>query len=97
MKEFKLRSSFNIEEIKENYVLIKDNSNMTETMSVTNDAENVIGFLYGRGILANRRLFYIDTEGRVDELKHNGNHFQSFAPGYKSIFDFNQHKSEIKK
>ena len=51
-------------------------------MSVTNDAENVVKELHEKGILQGRRLFYYDSEGRLDELVHDGRGlFLSFAPG----------------
>ena len=64
--------------------------------SVTNDAKNVVADLaaqisvtgglvpsYGDdagGPLGTRRLFYIDSEGRLDELKHDGcGNFRGFG------------------
>lgn len=60
-------------------ILIKD---VGTGMTVTNDAEAVVRDLHRNGMLGKRRLLYIDSEGKVDELKHDGNGtFQGFAPG----------------
>lgn len=51
-------------------------------VSVTNDAEAVIGFLVASGHLgAHQRLFYYDTEGDLDELRHDGRKFLGFGLG----------------
>ncbi|MCC7475831.1 MAG: hypothetical protein IT425_10575 [Pirellulales bacterium] len=58
--------------------------------SITNDAEAVVAELYGRGLLGSprligshhRRVLYYDTQGNLDELKHDGRgRFTGFAPG----------------
>jgi len=42
----------------------------------------VVRDLHRNGMLGERRLLYIDSEGSVDELKHDGKGaFQGFAPG----------------
>ncbi len=50
--------------------------------SVTNDAEGVVAELHLRGRLpADRRLFYYDSEGRLDEiLMDEAGCFLGFAP-----------------
>ena len=51
-------------------------------MSVTNDAENVVESLAREGMLpAGRRLFYYDSEGRLDEILVRDKAFAGFAPG----------------
>lgn len=66
----------------EDRILIKDIGK--DCMSVTNDAEAVVRDLHRNGMLGERRLLYIDSEGSVDELKHDGKGvFQGFAPGVK--------------
>lgn len=50
--------------------------------SVTNDAERVVRELWEQGRLFNeRRLFYYDSEGSLDELVHDEGTFVRFAPG----------------
>jgi hypothetical protein len=70
-----MKSSFSITEIKDDRVIILDNN--MGGKSVTNDAENVVEYLYN--IYGNRRIFYIDTEGILDELRHNKGEFVGFG------------------
>ena len=53
--------------------------------SVTNDVENVVQYLSENNSLKNRRLFYKDSAGVIDEILHNNEKFTDFAPGYKGI------------
>lgn len=74
------KATYRIESQTEEQILIKDVGK--DCMSVTNDAEAVVRDLHRNGILGDRRLLYIDSEGEIDELKHDGNGaFQGFAPG----------------
>ena len=70
-----MKSSFSITEIKDDRVVILDNN--LGGRSVTNDAENVVEYLYN--VYGNRRIFYIDTEGVLDELRHNKGEFVGFG------------------
>jgi polysaccharide deacetylase 2 family uncharacterized protein YibQ len=70
-----MKSSFSITEIKDDRVIILDNN--MGGKSVTNDAENVVEYLYN--IYGNRRIFYIDSEGILDELRHNKGEFVGFG------------------
>lgn len=51
--------------------------------SVTNDAEYVVFRLHALGLLPEgQRLIYSDSEGRLDEISHDGQgHFTGFLPG----------------
>lgn len=50
--------------------------------SVTNDADNVVADLVAAGRLpSDRRLFYYDSEGQLDELLVKDGRFAGFAPG----------------
>ena len=66
--------------------MIRDNAVEMETMSVTNDAEAVVAFLKEHAILiGDSKLYYIDTDGRVDILEHDGNgNFTGFKFGYNN-------------
>ena len=70
-----MKSSFSITEIKDDRVVILDNN--LGGRSVTNDAENVVEYLYN--VYGNRRIFYIDSEGILDELRHNKGEFVGFG------------------
>ena len=76
------RSNYSIEEKGEAFLVIRDLGPWNKFKTVTNDAENVVAELHARGVLGNRRLFYYDSDGRRDELVHDGNGiFLNFAPG----------------
>lgn len=75
-----VRARYIIDKEDEKTVVIADVG--TTQMSVTNDAEAVVRDLHERGALRGRRLFYYDSEGRLDELVHDGRGvFVNFAPG----------------
>ena len=86
----KIRSDFTLVMNTPEWVLIRDNAVEKDTMSVTNDAENVVAFLKEKAILiGDSTLYYIDTDGRVDILKHDGNgNFTGFQPGFENEDEF---------
>jgi len=86
----RLKSSFTLRFNNLSYVLISDNSNELQTMSVTNDAENVVKYLKDNAVLiGNAILYYVDTTGRVDILEHDGNGtFTGFKAGYENEEEF---------
>lgn len=80
MSNHGVKAHYIMEKEDEKTVVITDVG--TTHMSVTNDAEAVVCDLHEKGILRGRRLFYYDSEGRLDELVHDGHgRFLSFAPG----------------
>lgn len=86
----RLKANFSLVMNTPDWVLIRDNSNEKQTMSVTNDAENVVRFLKDKAILiGDSILYYIDTDGRVDILEHDGNgNFTDFKFGYDNEEEF---------
>lgn len=75
-----LRSSFHFLET-HSAVFIYDTSPGTHKMTVTNDAENVIASLVSSGInLADKLVFYFDSQGRLDQMLVINNKFAGFAP-----------------
>jgi len=68
--------------ITDTLVLIAD-QDLVGRRSVTNDADVVVKDVDRRlGGLGRRRLFYRDSIGRYDELKHDGRgNFKGFAAG----------------
>lgn len=75
-----MRAKYRIEEQNDDRVVIRDVGQ--DCMSVTNDAESVVLDLQRNGMLDARQLFYYDSDGRLDELKHDGHGaFKGFAPG----------------
>lgn len=80
MAKIDIRAQYRIEEQTDDKIVIRDVGR--DCMSVTNDAEAVVRDLQRNGMLDGRRLFYYDTDGQLDELKHDGRGtFRGFAPG----------------
>ena len=75
-----MRAKYSIEAITDTYIFIKDTGKYDK--SVTNDAENVVKELYQSGILGNRRLYYEDSVGDVDEMVHRDGYFLRFNAGF---------------
>ncbi len=62
-------------------LVIRDRNELGH-LSVTNDAEAVVAYLFRAGTLRDgRRLFYYDTDGNLDELLIKDGKFAGFAPG----------------
>ena len=80
---------FSIEQQTESYILIRDLAEQYQCISVTNGAEEVIAALNQK--LKGRKLFYIDTEGCVDELCYIDKEFTGFKFGFKNEKEFNEH------
>jgi hypothetical protein len=68
------------------YVYIIDRGNGNNCKTVTNDAAWVVQELDDliEGF-ENKRLFYMDSDGRIDEILHNGNHFTTFKAGHEGV------------
>jgi hypothetical protein len=67
------------------YIFVRDIGHMTGR-SVTNDAEYIVGQLYlDFGLADNERIFYEDSEGEIDELKHNGQRFTGYKFGHEGV------------
>lgn len=59
------------------FIVVTD-LNVPGALSVTNDAENVVKSVFD--IYGDFRIIYHDSDGRVDELKHDKGVFTGFAP-----------------
>jgi len=67
-------------------IVIRDVGPWHEYMTVTNDAENVVRELTVQDLLpAGRRLFYYDSDGRLDEILVKDGTFVGFAPGPRAV------------
>jgi len=73
-------ADFSIIDIEDDYIYIKDRCGPNK--SVTNDAEWVLAELHKRFDIAGKRIFYMDTEGIIDELVHENGIFKAFRPGH---------------
>jgi hypothetical protein len=68
--------------LSEEPLVIKDVGPWDRFATVTNDVEAVVEQLVANGDLPDgRRLFYIDSEGRKDEILVENGRFAGFAPG----------------
>ncbi len=73
---------FIIERRDDHEIVIVDVGDHARVRTITNDAEAVVRHLHANGDLGTRRLLYHDSEGALDELKHDGaGTFKGFAPG----------------
>ncbi|MGH7198870.1 MAG: hypothetical protein ACREH5_09065 [Candidatus Omnitrophota bacterium] len=77
-------ANFVVREVHADRVIIQDIGPWDQHPSVTNDAEWVAHCMVQgtRGtVLGERRLFYYDSEGDLDELLVRAGRFDGFAPG----------------
>ena len=73
-----VKADYHIYNVTKEFVFLSDESLLTDTMSVTNDAEAVVEQLHA--MYPTKRYVYTDTAGDVDELLHDGPTFTGFAP-----------------
>jgi len=69
----------------ERCVVIRDVGHIHRCLTITNDAEGIVRAVSHAEALGDRRLFYFDSDGRLDELLHVGSVFVGFAPGHRGI------------
>ncbi len=75
----KIRSYFRIEDNRPRFPLVIRDLCKRNFMTVTNDIENVVEYLYAEGLLStDRKLYYYDTEGNLDEIVHKNGQFVRF-------------------
>lgn len=72
-----VRAHYYVDWVADTYVTLTDAND--GAMSITNDAEAVVAEVHSN--YPGRRIFYVDTEGRIDELLHEDGEFIGFAPG----------------
>ena len=65
-----LRSHFSVHANIEGFpLIIKDEGPWDKFMTVTNDVDNVVEYLFDQGLLTEGRpLYYFDSEGSMDEI-----------------------------
>jgi len=72
-------ANYSIERETSEYILIRDIGPWDLYQSITNAAESTVATL--ATTLHGRRLYYIDTDNRIDELKVQDGEFAGFGPG----------------
>ena len=76
---------FSIANETDSFVYIIDR-NEKNKKSVTNDAAWVLSELYNLvENFDNKRVFYMDSEGQVDEIIHTGKSFVTFKAGHEGV------------
>jgi Mg2+/Co2+ transporter CorC len=76
------RAQFTVIEVSDNVLQIRDDGPWDRYPTVTNDVEAVVADLHAKCLLGRRRLLYADSNGDVDEIRHDGaGRFLGFAPG----------------
>lgn len=73
------RADFFIDSQDDRWIHIVDQNR--GNVSVTNDAENVVAYLFEK--YGDKRISYVDTEGDEDELVHRNGIFMGFKPYVK--------------
>jgi len=88
MKNENLKSNFSIQPLeKGSYdgdVLLIDLGPWDKFKTITNDAENIIKYLYERGLCIGQKVFYIDSDGEMGELLHQNGVFTGFKYVYNN-------------
>lgn len=66
-----VKSNFDVLVDREQFILLMDLGPWDKFRTITNDAENVVKEMAQRG-LGDRKLFYVDSEGGITQLIHDG-------------------------
>jgi hypothetical protein len=84
---FENHAAFRIEEEKPGYIFIRDIGHNWGCKTVTNDVSWVLQELHSLPDtdICNKRIFYMDSEGEIDEILHAGTAFISFRHGHEGI------------
>jgi len=89
-----MRAEFEVVKSESRYILVKDLCK-PNTITVTNDVHRVTSFIiYEYNIPFGKKIYYIDSNGRIDELEHNGETFIGFKFGYKNIKEFEAYMAD---
>ena len=76
------RGKFIVETEGTNSLVIADVGYHSKVPTVTNDAEAVVADLHESGLLGTKQLYYHDSDGTLDELRHDGaGKFLGYASG----------------
>jgi hypothetical protein len=74
-----------IEHAEGKYILVRDVGH-NGGRTVTNDPEYIVKLIYeDYGITDGTRIFYIDSEETVNELRHSGKRFTGYKSGHEGV------------
>jgi len=79
-----MHAQFELLDQEREYIFIRDVGH-NSGRSVTNDAQYVVEQLYDYNIFDYTRIFYEDSEGRIDEILHSGKVFKGFKTGHDGV------------
>lgn len=65
--------------------IIDDYSPESPSVSVTNNPEDVLKALACGRTLESQRVFYMDTDGQIDELLHKKDEFTGYKAGHDGV------------
>ena len=83
---FDNHAEFIIEAETPEYIFIVDSGHGSGKKTITNDAQYVVSALYDLiDNFQNKRIFYFDSGGCIDEIIHNGNRFIQFKAGHEGV------------
>jgi hypothetical protein len=66
------------------FIYIKDTGHKKH-ITVTNDTTFVLSKLAAEYGIDGRRVFYMDSDGKIDEIQHRGAKFVGFKAGHKGV------------
>ena len=79
-----IHAEFTIEKETPEYIYIIDTGH-NHTKTITNDPGHVIETLAIYHALGERRVFYKDSEGQIDEILHSGSRFTGYKAGHSGV------------
>lgn len=69
-----------LDECADDRLVIRDTGHTRGCLTVTNNAEEVVTYLYGAALIPNHRaLYYYDSEGALSQILHKDGKFLGFA------------------
>ena len=78
-------ADFSVIKETDEFIFIDDTGGRSGSRTVTNDASFVLKMLCDEYDLKNRRVFYKDTQGRIDELVRKDGCFCTFMAGHRGV------------
>jgi hypothetical protein len=79
-----IHAAFSVIKEAPDFIFIKDVGHKKH-ITITNDAEFVLTKLAEEHSIDRRRVFYMDSDGQIDEIEHRGAKFVGFKPGHKGV------------
>jgi hypothetical protein len=79
-----IHAAFDVIKETQDFIFIKDIGHKNR-ITITNDAAFVLSKLAAEYDIDGRRVFYMDSDGQIDEIKHCGVKFTGFKPGHKGV------------